>query len=153
ETTPVFRSAEPNLAVYRALGVPVFRPRDGLVLLAGRLLDLHARCLTAVCVRRGYVSRGRARLYHYVLREPEAIAVAAAELYAHYTASVGEEEDVVRAVEQFAGFRDGDPDRYWGWLWLTDALLASIPFGLPTAFVAAVLRNDFGLEGVSEAHV
>jgi hypothetical protein len=31
ETVPHLRSREPNLAVYRSLGVPVFRPRDGHV--------------------------------------------------------------------------------------------------------------------------
>src|SRR5262249_31702440 len=45
EKAPLLRSMEPNLAVYRSLRVPVFRPREGYVLVTRELLDLRARCL------------------------------------------------------------------------------------------------------------
>jgi hypothetical protein len=88
ETAPWFRSMEPNLAVYRSLGVPVFRPREGHVFIAGELPLLRAFCFTTVCVRRGYVSWSRARLQNYVLQEKDPLAVAASELYTKAAAPV-----------------------------------------------------------------
>jgi hypothetical protein len=139
ETAPLLRSMEPNLAVYRALGVPVFRPREGHIFVAGVLLDLRTRCLAAVCVLRQYTSEGHARLYHYVLREKNPLAVAARELSARALTPQERAET--------------DPDRRLHWLPLTNALLETAPLGLPGPFLTRLLQNDYGLEELTEHEV
>jgi hypothetical protein len=94
DLVPRLRSKAPNLAVYRSLGVPVFRPREGHVLLAGKLLQLRARCLTAVCIENGYVARMAARLYQYVLRQVDPLEVVASELYAGSAKAALAEQEV-----------------------------------------------------------
>jgi hypothetical protein len=139
ETAPLLRSREPNLAVYRALGVPVFRPREGHIFVVGKLLDLRTRCLAAVCVHRRYTPAGHARLYQYVLREKDPLAVAADLLYAR---ALTPQE---RAVT--------DPERYHHWLRLTNALLETAPLGLPGSFLTRLLHNDYGVEELTEHEV
>jgi hypothetical protein len=145
ETVPLLRSLEPNLAVYRSLGVPAFRPRDGHVFIAGRLRDLTARCLSAVCLSRGYVTPTRCKLDRYVLREPEPLQCAAAQLRAHYAERVGATDDVCAMRASFPELREADPGTYDGWLRLTNALLETAPLGLPVEFRLRLLRNDHDL--------
>jgi hypothetical protein len=149
ETVPLLRSMEPNLAVYRSLNVPVFRPRDGRVFVAGWLPELRARCLAAVCVERGYVPASRARLYRYVLRQDDPLAVAASELYAGACVPPAERH-LADAEDSFSDLHDTDAERYRDWVWLTYALLETAPLGLPGALLTQLLRNDFGLEGLTE---
>ena len=67
EILPALRSFGPNLTVYRQIGKPVFRPRDGHVFVVGKLFELRARSAVAVSVLGGYVHANTARLYQYVL--------------------------------------------------------------------------------------
>jgi hypothetical protein len=143
ETVPRLRSLEPNLDVYRGLGVPSFRPREGCVFLSGRLLNLRACCLAAVCVQRGYVTRVHARLHEHLLREKDPHAVAAAELYC------GAEGEQGLAADKFEALRE----QYDWWLGVTHALLETAPLGLPPTLVTAVLRHDYGLEDLQENEV
>jgi len=144
ETLPSLRSMGPNLAVYRCLGVPIFRPRPGHIFLTGRISDLRARCLAAVCVARGYVAKGRARLFQYVLREPDSLTIAAAELYTAYNK---------RTVDQFAELQESTADEYFLWLWLTNALLETVPLGLPSSLLTVLLHLEYLLEELRELDV
>jgi hypothetical protein len=128
ETVPLLRSLEPNLAVYRGLGVPVFRARRGQVLVAGKVLDLAQLCLVADCEKRGFLNHGRVI----------PLETAAAELCARAAeASVG----VGTSFEIEQGM---NPSRRW--VGLAGALLETVPLGLPDRFIAAVLRHEYRLE-------
>jgi hypothetical protein len=55
ETLPWLRSQEPNLAVYRRLGAPIFRPRNEHIFLSGRVIDAKIRSLAAIISKHEYV--------------------------------------------------------------------------------------------------
>lgn len=150
ETVPHFQSLGPNLTVYRSMGIPVFRPRPGCLFVTLKLRDLQTRCLTAVSLRRGYVSNQAARLYHYVLQQRESLEVAASELYANEmiqgTGTDVRHDEYHKAKFHFASLRDTDSDQYQVWLELTNALLETTPLGLPGIFHTVLLRNEYNLD-------
>jgi hypothetical protein len=152
ETIPLLRSLEPNLSVYRSLGVRVFRPREGRVFLAGRLHGLRIRCLAGVCIRRGYAAHGQCRLLHF-LQANDPLEAIAGELFAHAAAATEEPGGVDAAARLFAALRENNPERYRYWTELAVALLEATPLGLPPVYLTAILRNDFALEDLAEPDV
>jgi len=55
ETSPFFRSLDPNLTVYRQLGTPVFRPRPGYCFLTMKFPLLRLETLVAILLQEGLV--------------------------------------------------------------------------------------------------
>lgn len=155
ETLPLLRSLEPNLPVYRSLGVPIFRPRDGHVFVAGQLLDLKTRCLVAVCLQRGYFHRTSSRLYSYFLRQSDPLAEVACDLNA--TCALrrsGSDEEYFRAETEFLTWQEARSDERFGyWLQLTDALLECVPLGLPSVFLTRLLQLEYGFDDLTEPDV
>ncbi len=154
ETLPTLRSREPNLVAYRYLGVPLFRPREGHVFVAGRLDSLRACCLATVCLDRGYVAKGSGRLYHYVLREKNPLAVAAAELYVQNAIlEAGTRAVVPEAEKEFLDWEEAGAHEYYYWLGLANTLLETAPLGLPNEFLTRLLQLEYGLEDLTESEV
>jgi hypothetical protein len=167
-----FWERPPNLLTLRPLAAGLCRPRAGHVLVEGRLDGLNVRCWTLVCRIRRYTAAQR--LFRYILRTPRPLEMAAAELYAeqvcHMDAARQARSDAgavhgeptaeqrwaeadwdearasyERATHGFAGLRRTQPRVYAPWMCLTQALLETLPLGLPPALQQFLLKYDFRL--------
>jgi hypothetical protein len=168
ELVPRLRSFGPNLEVYRSLGVPVLRPRQGQVFLAGRVRDLRLRCYAAVGLRRGYFHRGRCRLAGYFLSQSDPVDKIAAGLYvaqAAWRAKIscppeqtgsngsaaptdegdGADEDEPRrdAEERYATFRETHSPEAASWRRLVEGLLNAAILGIPDAVLGTFLDCEY----------
>ena len=163
DVVPRMRSMEPNLEVYRRLGIPVLRPRPKHMFLAGRVRNLRLRCFTAVGLSRGYFHRGTSRLAGYFLGTDEPLAAIAAELYAADTvrlaraacpqppATQGENEEnggdrgFVRdaALERYAVLQETQPLLAESWQRRAEGLLSAAMLGIPDAGLGTFLACEY----------
>jgi hypothetical protein len=146
ETLPRLRSLEPNLAVYRSLNVPVFKPGQGHVFIAGRFRFLRSWCLAAVHLNCGYVPSGVGWLDDY-LRRRNPLAFIGRQLFIAFQSDRGNQGD--KADHVFSKLKKSQEARYRRWLKLTRVLLETAPLGLPSSLLAAFLQNEYGLNGLS----
>ncbi len=166
DVAPRLRSMEPNLDVYRRLGIPVLRPHSKHVFLAGRVRDLRLRCFAAVGLSRGYFHRGTSRLAGYFFGADEPVAAIAAELYAGDAvrearaacpppAVQGEDEDgdkedgvdlgSVRdaALERYAALQQTQPLLAESWQRRAEGLLNAAIVGIPDARLGTFLACEY----------
>lgn len=146
------RSWNPNLAVYRSIGVPIFQPRPGTTFVVAKVLDLRARCLAAVCLERGYVTRARAALAFHLAKE-NFLEIAASKLFIDQVMRQTNTSEVADDAEgEFLDLKKQDPQQYGKWLLLANALLETAPLGLSSDLLVNLLRGDYGWE-FTEAEV
>ena len=167
DVAPRLRSMEPNLEVYRRLGIPVLRPRPKHVFLAGRVRDLRLRCFAAVGLSRGYFHRGTSRLAGYFFGADEPVAAIAAELYAADAVREaraacppprdaqgededGDEEDGVAfgsvrdaALERYAALQQAQPLLAESWQRRAEGLLNAAIVGIPDARLGTFLACEY----------
>ncbi|MCE9560535.1 MAG: hypothetical protein K8U57_00640 [Planctomycetes bacterium] len=179
ELFPHLRSFEPNLAVYRQLGVPLFRPRPKHILLAGRIPDLRLRCFTALGLQRSYFSRGSSRLAGYFLPRENPVATVAGELYVANALrcsdlaseensgpnrgkgnddEIGSDRESRRraAERRYATLQQDAPLEAEAWLRRTEGLLAAAILGIPESSLGVFLEceyQDAGIGSLEASHL
>jgi len=153
ETRPRLRSWEPNLSYYRALGQPIFRPRDGHRFWTLRVINLRASCLAHVCQSRGYVAWQSIKLNNYFLRNDPEFHELARRLYDHVSAAERDSTSNAHSTSHFEELPTSDPEQFTYWCKLTKALVDLSPLNLSAEFTSRTLRNDFGLQPPSGVHL
>lgn len=161
EILPVLRSLHPDLAAFRTLAIPCFRPREGHVFLVGRLPLLKICCYAAVHCDR-HVPK---RLVDYFFADKDPIEKIAGELYAWWLreAHLGAVDasgtvesprgasSVENDAHDFINFRQTAPGTYWHWWLLTKAMLETAPLGLHDTLLGVYLEQDYGFDAIRVA--
>lgn len=143
ETWPRLRAIEPNLAVYRSLNVPVFRPGPGMVFVVLRLAELRTRCMAALAIRDRQISLMAGQLSNYLLKQNDPIELIASRLRELYHGN--------ESASAESGWEADDVRRRWSKL--TEALLETIPLGVAEPLLERILANDYGLKKLGETRV
>lgn len=142
ELLPALCSYQPNLEVYRQLGVPVFVPTPQHVFLVLRMPHLRWWCFGAVCVRENLLASTDSRMLMHIRWQRNPLETAAAEL--HFQAeNVGEDAAFPRA---FQNLRSTNPAVYQQWLDITQAVLDTSLLGLPVELQRHVINHEYGLD-------
>ncbi len=143
DVQPLTNSCRPNLEVVRDLGVPVFCPHEGHVLVVAQLPQLKLRCLATLC--RHWYGGAAAWLYSaFVFRQSDDPIHVVADRLRHR-----HRYDVDTATEESEVLRRCQLDEDLGWHTLTRAMLEVLPLGLPFELAKTILDSEYGLDRLS----
>jgi hypothetical protein len=165
DIAPVFRSRNPDLVALRSLDSLVFRPRGNRTFVVGTLPLLKIVCFAAVCQWDCHAPHGRLAGHFLECQDP--IKRIASELYSFATgkyvpsAETDSDEAVDTAsgptfeevTDHFADLEESDSVTYWHWIGVADALLETIPLGLPMELMRVFLEEEYKWHDVNGVEV